>query len=102
MGMDVIWTAEFAQAKWIKQWTGANKAAATKGKLKGPLRSVQYQDKIWAMPFTSNTQLLWYRKDKVKTPPKTWDQMIDEAIKRRPRSRSRAASTRGSRCGSTR
>ena len=81
MGMDVIWTAEFAQAKWIKEWTGANKAAATKGKLKGPLRSVQYQDKTWAMPFTSNTQLLWYRKDKVKTPPKTWDEMIDQAIK---------------------
>ena len=81
MGMDVIWTAEFAQAKWIKEWTGADKAAATKGKLKGPLRSVQYQDKTWAMPFTSNTQLLWYRKDKVKTPPKTWDEMIDQAIK---------------------
>ena len=81
MGMDVIWTAEFAQAKWIEEWTGADKAAATKGKLKGPLRSVQYQDKTWAMPFTSNTQLLWYRKDKVKTPPKTWDEMIDQAIK---------------------
>ncbi|HEX5910677.1 MAG TPA: extracellular solute-binding protein, partial [Thermoleophilaceae bacterium] len=81
MGMDVIWTAEFAQANWIKEWTGADEAAATKGKLKGPLRSVQYQDKTWAMPFTSNTQLLWYRKDKVKTPPKTWDEMIDQAIK---------------------
>ncbi len=81
MGMDVIWTAEFAQAKWIKEWTGANKAAATEGKLKGPLRSVQYQDKTWALPFTSNTQLLWYRKDKVKKPPKTWDEMIDQAIK---------------------
>ena len=81
MGMDVIWTAEFAHAKWIKEWTGANKAAATEGKLKGPLRSVQYQDKVWALPFTSNTQLLWYRKDKVKKPPKTWDQMIDQAIK---------------------
>ena len=81
MGMDVIWTAEFAQAKWIKEWTGANKAAATEGKLKGPLRSVQYQDKTWALPFTSNTQLLWYRKDKVKTPPKTWGEMIDQATK---------------------
>ena len=40
-----------------------------------------YKGKIWAIPFTSNTQLLWYRKDKVKTPPKTWDQMIDQAIK---------------------
>ena len=81
IGMDVIWTAEFAQAKWIKPWTGANERAATEGKLKGPLRSVEYKDQIWAIPFTSNTQLLWYRKDKVKTPPKTWDQMIDQAVK---------------------
>ena len=81
IGMDVIWTAEFAQAKWIKEWKGADRQAASRGKLEGPLRSVQYQDKTWAIPFTSNTQLLWYRKDKVKTPPKTWDQMIDQAIK---------------------
>jgi multiple sugar transport system substrate-binding protein len=81
IGMDVVWTAEFSQAGWIKEWTGANKKAATTGKLAGPLRSVTYKNRIWALPFTSNTQLLWYRKDKVKTPPKTWSQLIDQAIK---------------------
>jgi multiple sugar transport system substrate-binding protein len=81
MGMDVIWTAEFAQAKWIKHWKGADAAAATEDKLAGPVKSVKYKGKVWAMPFTSNTQLLWYRKDKVKAPPKTWSQMIDQAIK---------------------
>ncbi len=81
IGMDVVWTAEFAQAKWIKEWTGADKQAALKDKLKGPLRSVTYKNRVWALPFTSNTQLLWYRKDKVKTPPKTWGEMIDQAIK---------------------
>jgi trehalose/maltose transport system substrate-binding protein len=81
MGMDVIWTAEFAQAKWIKPWTGANAAAATQDKLAGPVKSVRYKGKVWGIPFTSNTQLLWYRKDKVKTPPKTWGQMIDQALK---------------------
>lgn len=79
IGMDVIWTAEFAEAKWILPWTGARRAEATKGKLEGPLKTVQYQGKVWAIPFTTNTQLLWYRKDKVKTPPQTWDQMIDDA-----------------------
>ena len=87
IGMDVIWTAEFAQAEWILPWKGANERAATEGKLAGPLRSVEYEDKVWAIPFTSNTQLLWYRKDKVKTPPKTWDQMIDQAIKQQDRDR---------------
>ncbi len=31
------------------------------------------------MPYNSNTQLLWYRSDLVKTPPKTWAQMISDA-----------------------
>jgi multiple sugar transport system substrate-binding protein len=83
IAMDVIWTAEFAQAKWIKQWTGADAAAARRGKLDGPLRSVTYKNKVWAMPFTSNTQLLWYRKDRVKKAPTTWSQMIDDAVRRK-------------------
>jgi multiple sugar transport system substrate-binding protein len=80
-GMDVIWTAEFAQAGWIKPWTGANAAAARQGKLEGPLKTVEYKGQIWAIPFTSNTQLLWYRKDLVPNPGDnaTWDQIIDTA-----------------------
>jgi multiple sugar transport system substrate-binding protein len=31
------------------------------------------------VPYNSNTQLLWYRDDLVKTPPKTWDEMIADA-----------------------
>jgi multiple sugar transport system substrate-binding protein len=31
------------------------------------------------VPYNSNTQLLWYRSDLVKTPPKTWAQMIADA-----------------------
>jgi multiple sugar transport system substrate-binding protein len=48
----------------------------------GPLETVRYQDQIWAIPFTSNTQLLWYRKDRVDAPPDdfTWDEMIDQAV----------------------
>jgi multiple sugar transport system substrate-binding protein len=79
IGMDVIWTAEFAEAKWILPWTGARRTEATKGKLEGPVKTVEYKGKVWGIPFTTNTQLLWYRKDIVKTPPQTWDQMIDEA-----------------------
>jgi multiple sugar transport system substrate-binding protein len=80
-GMDVIWTAEFAGAGWIKPWTGANETAAREGKLEGPLKTVDYLGKTWAIPFTSNTQLLWYRKDEVPDPgdDATWDQIIDIA-----------------------
>jgi multiple sugar transport system substrate-binding protein len=83
IGMDVIWTAEFAEAGWISPWTGNDRQIAEKGRLEGPLETVRYQDKVWAIPFTSNTQLLWYRKDRVDAPPDdfTWDQMIDNAVR---------------------
>jgi multiple sugar transport system substrate-binding protein len=82
MSLDVIWTAEFAQAEWIVPWEGERRSVAEEDKLEGPLKTVDYQDKIWAIPHTSNTQLLWYRKDRVDTPPEdfTWDEMIDQAV----------------------
>jgi multiple sugar transport system substrate-binding protein len=82
VGMDVIWTAEFAEAEWIKPWTGQNRAQALEDRLEGPLKTVEYQDQVWAVPFTSNTQLLWYRKDLVPNPGDevTWSQLIDRAI----------------------
>jgi multiple sugar transport system substrate-binding protein len=79
IGMDVNWTAEFAEAGWIQPWTGADERAGTEGAIPALLETSRYRDRQWAAPFTTNTQLLWYRKDRVKTPPKTWDEMIDMA-----------------------
>ena len=44
---------------------------------------MEYQDKVWAIPFTTNSQLLFYRKDKVPKPPPdfTWDEMIEQSAK---------------------
>jgi multiple sugar transport system substrate-binding protein len=82
LNMDVPWTAEFAQAGWIEPWTGKRRKVAEQGRLDGPLETVRYQGKVWAIPYTTNTQLLWYRKDRVDKPPAdfTWDQMIDTAV----------------------
>ena len=80
LGLDVTWAAEFAAAGWIREWTGANRAQAEAGTLEGPLQTASYQGKLYADPFNSNTQLLWYRSDLVPTPPATWDEMIDMAI----------------------
>jgi multiple sugar transport system substrate-binding protein len=82
IGMDVIWTAELAEAEWILPWDGDRRRTASEGKLEGPLKTVEYKNKLWGIPFTTNTQLLWYRKDKVDKPPPdfTWDEMIDDAV----------------------
>jgi multiple sugar transport system substrate-binding protein len=81
LAMDVDWTAEFATAKWIRPWTGADAAAVSQGVLPGPLQTATWDGKLYAAPINSNTQLLWYRKDLVPNPPKTWAEMIDDAIR---------------------
>ena len=81
IGMDVTYTPEFAEAGWIKPWTGANKAGATNGVLAGPLATATWKGKLYGAPDNSNTELLWYRKDLVPNPPQTWQEMIADAVK---------------------
>jgi multiple sugar transport system substrate-binding protein len=79
LGLDVTWEAEFSQAGWILPWTGTYKQQAEAGTLKVPLQTATWKGQLVAVPYNSNTQLLWYRDDLVKTPPKTWDEMISDA-----------------------
>ncbi len=79
IGMDVIWTAEFAETGWVLPWSGGSAIQAREGRLASAVESVTYEGQVWAIPFTTNTQLLWYRTDRVPSPPATWDQMIDMA-----------------------
>ena len=79
LGLDVTWEAEFAEAGWILPWTGANKARAEAGTLKPALDTGIWHNKLYAVPYNTNTQLLWYRSDLVKTPPKTWEEMFADA-----------------------
>jgi multiple sugar transport system substrate-binding protein len=76
MALDVTWEAEFANAGWIVPWTGANKAAVVNGTIKPALQTAMWKGQLVAAPANTNTQLLWYRSDLVKTPPKTWAEMI--------------------------
>src|ERR1700710_1118603 len=61
MSMDVIWTAEFAEAGWIKAFPEDVAAQIRQGTLKGPLDTATYKGKLYGAPANSNTQLLWYR-----------------------------------------
>jgi multiple sugar transport system substrate-binding protein len=85
MAMDVVWTAEFAEAGWALPLSddpaGKAEADATTDTLPGPLATARWQGKLFAAPVTTNTQMLWYRPDLVAPPPATWDQMISEATR---------------------
>jgi multiple sugar transport system substrate-binding protein len=76
INMDTIWTPEFAEAGWLRELKGAQKADALDDVLEGPADSVEWEGKTYGVPLNTNAQLLWYRKDLVKTPPETWDEMI--------------------------
>ena len=79
LGADVTWTAEFAEAGWIRELTGDQKAAATKDTLQPPIDTATWKGKLYAIPRTTNVQLLWYRKSLVPNPPKTIDEMMQQA-----------------------
>lgn len=79
VGMDVVWTAEFASAGWIKAWPADLARQVTSGTLPGPITTASYNNRLYGAPANSNTQLLWYRKDLVPKPPASWDEMIADA-----------------------
>jgi multiple sugar transport system substrate-binding protein len=85
MALDVVWTAEFAEAGWALPLSddpsGQAEADAKSNTLPGPLETATWQNKLYAAPITTNTQLLWYRADLMDKPPKTWDGMVDEATR---------------------
>src|SRR3954453_22559778 len=84
INMDTIYTPEFAEAGWMKEITGKDKQDALDDVLPGPAQSVTWKGKVYGIPTNTNVQLLWYRKDLVPTPPKTWDEMIAMAKKLPP------------------
>ncbi|MGK2932132.1 MAG: extracellular solute-binding protein, partial [Solirubrobacterales bacterium] len=79
VGMDVVWTAEFANAGWIRKWDGADAKTVTKDVFPPVVETASFEGDLYGAPFNTNTELLWYRKDMVPKPPETWDEMIDMA-----------------------
>jgi len=77
LGLDVVWTGEFANAGWLEPVPQDTEQKVTANVFQSVLETASFEDELVTVPIWSNTQLLWYRKDRVPTPPKTWDEMID-------------------------
>lgn len=90
LGMDVVWTAEFADAGWLVPVPDDLSGPITRQSLAGPLQTAQWKTsgdsakRLYAIPTWTNTQLLWFRPDILKqylgrtTPPATWDQLLSD------------------------
>ncbi len=72
--VDVVWTAEFAAKGWLVPLEG-DFALDTSKLLKPTVTAATYNGKLYAAPFASDGGMLYYRKDLVKAPPKTLDEM---------------------------
>ena len=77
LGLDVVWTGEFANAGWLAPIPAGTEQAVTENVFEPVLDTARFEDELVVIPIWSNTQLLWYRKDRVPQAPETWDEMID-------------------------
>ncbi|MGP3914570.1 ABC transporter substrate-binding protein [Nonomuraea sp. 10N515B] len=77
LGLDVVWTAEFAENGWI---IPLERGLFPLDRFLPPVvETAIYKDKLWAVPYTSNAGLLYYRTDLVKKPPRTWVELRDQS-----------------------
>ncbi|MFT4041863.1 MAG: extracellular solute-binding protein [Gordonia sp. (in: high G+C Gram-positive bacteria)] len=91
MGLDVVWTAEFADAGWVAPVPEDDAAQVAARTLGGPLETAMWKTKnddrerLYAIPIWTNTELLWYRKDVLRktldktAPAATWDELLDDS-----------------------
>lgn len=87
MSLDPAFTAEFANAKFLAPVPSSLESEVDNGTLKGAIEAATFDKKLVAVPFWSNTQILWYRKSVAQkagldmNKPVTWKQIIDAAAK---------------------
>jgi multiple sugar transport system substrate-binding protein len=79
LGMDVIWTAEYAAQGWLLDVTSAVEERADEF-IESTLATARYDDKYWAVPFNTNAGFIYYRTDQVgQDAPQDWQSMYEEA-----------------------
>lgn len=85
MSLDPVFTAEFAEAGYLAEFSDSDQEEFSQNKLEGALESATWEDELVVAPQWANTQLLWYRKSVAKeagldmSQPVTWDQIIEAA-----------------------
>ncbi|KZM69494.1 ABC transporter substrate-binding protein [Nocardia terpenica] len=77
LALDVPWTAEFAAKGWIQPLKDSF-AIDTSTLLSPTVASATYKGTLYAAPRNTNGGLLYYRKDLVPNPPKTWTEMLQD------------------------
>jgi multiple sugar transport system substrate-binding protein len=77
-GADVVWTAEFAQQKWLYDLTPYIETRQDEF-IPSTLETVNYDGKYWGVPKDTNAGFLYYRTDQVDQLPDSWQGVYDDA-----------------------
>jgi multiple sugar transport system substrate-binding protein len=75
---DVIWTAEFAQQKWLLDMSDYVNSRKDEF-IPSTLQTIEYQGVYYGVPQATDSAFMYYRADKVKKVPQTWQQLYSEA-----------------------
>jgi multiple sugar transport system substrate-binding protein len=78
LGMDVIWTAEYAAQGWLFDLTSVIEDRQGDF-IASTVESAKYDDKYWAIPFNTNAGFLYYRTDQAKQAPQSWEDVYAQA-----------------------
>jgi multiple sugar transport system substrate-binding protein len=78
LGMDVIWTAEYAAQGWLKD---VSDYISQNGDnfIKSTVDTTEFEGKNWGVPFNSNAGFIYYRTDQVDKAPSTWEDLYAQA-----------------------
>ncbi|MCU0607118.1 MAG: ABC transporter substrate-binding protein [Candidatus Edwardsbacteria bacterium] len=83
--IDIIWTAEFANAGWLSPLGGHVDTLQLKEFLPGTVAGCRYRDTLWALPWFTDAGLLFSRADILSESgspvPKTWQQLETAAAR---------------------
>jgi len=75
---DVIWTAEFAAQKWLLDMTPyVNQRKAEF--IPSTLETIHFDNKYFGVPQASDAAFMYYRTDKIKSFPQTWQDLYTQA-----------------------
>ena len=78
LGMDVIWTAEYAAQGWLKDVSDYMSQNGDQF-IKSTVDTTNYEGKNWAVPFNSNAGFIYYRTDEVDAAPESWEDLYKQA-----------------------
>src|SRR5436190_16632239 len=78
LGIDVIWTAEFAGQGWLRDASSVISKRQSQF-IPSTLKTGQFEGKTWGVPFNTNGGFLYYRNDQVGSAPSNWQQVYAEA-----------------------